>query len=93
VWLFANEAVADPAFDPSFAVDFWDMTNRQDWTAVESVQRGIDSCRVEPGVFAANEDAVYHFATMVAAAYHGRPPAAGRIGAARPTAGTVRRTD
>ena len=71
-WLFAADAVADPAFDPSFAVDFWDLTNRQDWAAVESVQRGIDSCRFEPGVFTANEDAVYHFATMLAAGLPGR---------------------
>ncbi|MFT3853046.1 MAG: aromatic ring-hydroxylating dioxygenase subunit alpha [Ilumatobacteraceae bacterium] len=92
-WLFAPDAVAEPGFDPSFAVDFWDVTNRQDWAAVESVQRGIESCRFEPGVFAANEDAVYHFATMMAAAYQGHPPTAARIGAHRPTAGTVRRTD
>ena len=28
-------------FDPSYAVDFWDLTNRQDWAACESVQRGM----------------------------------------------------
>ena len=33
-WLFAPEAVA-AGFDPSFAVDFWDLTNRQDWAACE----------------------------------------------------------
>ena len=27
-------------FDPAYAVDFWDLTNRQDWAACESVQRG-----------------------------------------------------
>ena len=35
-WLFAPEAVATPGFDPSYAVDFWDLTNRQDWSAVET---------------------------------------------------------
>jgi len=70
-WLFAAEAAAPPDFDPSFAVDFWDLTNRQDWAAVESVQRGVDSCRFVPGVFAPSEDAVHHFASMIAAAYQG----------------------
>ena len=39
-WLFPPEAVRPAGFDPSYAVDFWDLTNRQDWTACESVQRG-----------------------------------------------------
>jgi Rieske 2Fe-2S family protein len=72
-WLFDPAAVARSDFDPSFAVDFWDLTNRQDWAAVESVQRGINSPRFVPGVFTESEDAVYHFATMVAAAYSGQP--------------------
>ena len=29
--------------DPSYAVEFWDLTNRQDWAACESVQRGLAS--------------------------------------------------
>lgn len=89
-WLFAADAVADPAFDPSFAVDFWDLTNRQDWDAVESVQRGLQSCRYEPGVFTANEDAVYHFTTMMAAVYQGRQPRSTRIGPDRPARSTLR---
>jgi hypothetical protein len=28
-----------PDFDPSYALEFWDLTNRQDWAACESVQR------------------------------------------------------
>ena len=44
-WLFPPEAVERPGFDPSYAVDFWDLTNRQDWAAVESVQRGVASPR------------------------------------------------
>ena len=39
-WAFAPEAVAKPGFDPGYAVDFWDITNKQDWSACESVQRG-----------------------------------------------------
>lgn len=72
-WLFDPELVARPDFDPSYAVDFWDLTNHQDWRAVESVQRGLDSPRFVPGVFAEDEDAVYHFATALASAYLGGP--------------------
>lgn len=92
-WLFDPATVADPGFDASYAVDFWDLTNRQDWAAVESVQRGLDSELFRPGVFASQEDAVYHFATMVASAYLGGAPerrpakpataAADRVGANR----------
>jgi Rieske 2Fe-2S family protein len=72
-WLFDPAALARDDFDPSYAVDFWDLTNTQDWRAVESVQRGLDSPRFVPGVFAEAEDAVYHFATALASAYLGGP--------------------
>ncbi len=68
-WLFAPEAVADAGFDPSFAVDFWDLTNRQDWAACEGVQRGVASRGYHQGPFSADEDAVAQFVRLVAAAY------------------------
>ena len=40
------------------AVEFWDLTNRQDWAACESVQRGLASPHFRPGPFAPSEDAV-----------------------------------
>ncbi len=61
------------AIDPSYAVDFWDITNRQDWAACESVQRGLSSPHFKPGAFSPREDAVHQFVTMVAGAYLGRP--------------------
>ena len=30
-WAFPKDVAAKPDFDPSYAVDFWDLTNRQDW--------------------------------------------------------------
>ena len=42
-WSFAPEAVEQPGFDPSYAVNFWDITNQQDWNACSSVQRGLSS--------------------------------------------------
>ena len=40
-WAFPAEVAAREGFDPAYAVDFWDLTNRQDWSACESVQRGM----------------------------------------------------
>lgn len=55
------------------AVEFWDITNRQDWGACESVQRGLASPHFAPGPFAPNEDAVAQLVTTMAKAYHGHP--------------------
>ena len=54
--LFATDAVADPAFDPSDAGDLWDLVNRQDWAICESVQRGMSSRAYTHGWFAPMED-------------------------------------
>ena len=70
-WAFAPEAVARPSFDPGYAVDFWDLTNRQDWTACESVQRGLTSPFASPGPLATEEDAIYSYVTTVASGYLG----------------------
>ena len=70
-WAFAPEAAGSGGFDPSYAVDFWDLTNRQDWTACESVQRGLSSPFAAPGPLAPDEDAVYSFVTTVARGYRG----------------------
>jgi glycine betaine catabolism A len=72
-WAFAPEAVAMPDFDPSYAAEFWDLTNRQDWTACESVQRGLSSRYASPGPLSPQEDAVYSFVTTMARGYLGSP--------------------
>jgi Rieske 2Fe-2S family protein len=84
-WHFPPEA-ARPGFDPSYAVEFWDRTNRQDWAACESVQRGLANPHFRPGPLAPGEDAVYRFVTMIARAYLGEDLCAGpgRPGHARP---------
>jgi Rieske 2Fe-2S family protein len=58
--------------DPSYAVDFWDVTNREDWAACESVQRGVESPHFRPGPLAPAEDAVYQWVTMIARGYLGK---------------------
>jgi Rieske 2Fe-2S family protein len=52
------------------AVEFWDITNRQDWAACESVQRGLASPHFAPGPFAPNEDAVAQLVATLGRAYH-----------------------
>jgi len=75
-WYFPPEAAELPGFDPAYAVDFWDRTNRQDWSACESVQRGLANPHFRPGPLAPGEDAVYRFETLIARAYLGEYPAA-----------------
>jgi Rieske 2Fe-2S family protein len=55
--------------DATGAVDFWEVTNRQDWAACESVQRGLASPHFSPGPFAPNEDAVADLVSTIGLAY------------------------
>lgn len=71
-WLFPPEAVEQEGFDPSYASEFWDITNKEDWGACEAVQRGVSSRGYKQGPLAPDEDAVYDFITMVARGYVGQ---------------------
>ncbi|MEA2785402.1 MAG: glycine betaine catabolism [Candidatus Eremiobacteraeota bacterium] len=51
-WLFDAAAIAAPGFDPGDAVDFWDVTNRQDWAINELTQLGTGSRAYVPGPYA-----------------------------------------
>jgi glycine betaine catabolism A len=55
-WLFHPDEMAMATFDPSDAVDFWDLVNRQDWAVCEGVQDGMTSRRFRFGWFAPMED-------------------------------------
>ena len=70
-WAFPPEVASGEGFDPSYAVDFWDLTNRQDWTACEAAQRGMRTPHYEAGPLAPDEDGVYHFVTYMARTYLG----------------------
>ncbi len=54
-WLFDPVVATRPGFDPSDAVDFWDLTNRQDWRVSELTQRGVASRAYTPGPYAQAE--------------------------------------
>jgi Rieske 2Fe-2S family protein len=68
-WMFDPAAIARPDFDPAYAVDFWDIVNRQDWQACESVQRGVQSRGYRPGPFSLREDLVQQFVQLCARSY------------------------
>ena len=68
-WFFSPEAMADPAFDPSDAVEFWDLTNRQDWHVCELQQVGTGSRAYTPGRYSTIESGVHAFDLMVADRY------------------------
>jgi Rieske 2Fe-2S family protein len=55
--------------DVAYAVEFWDITNREDWAACESVQRGVSSPHFRPGPLAPGEDAVYQWISLIARCY------------------------
>jgi Rieske 2Fe-2S family protein len=54
--LFHPDEVGRGGFDPSDAVQLWDLVNRQDWAICERVQRGMASRWFETGWFAPMED-------------------------------------
>jgi Rieske 2Fe-2S family protein len=54
-WLFDAHVMADPAFDPTDAVEFWDLINRQDWHVNERTQAGIESRAYRSGPYANQE--------------------------------------
>jgi Rieske 2Fe-2S family protein len=64
--------VAPGVDDIAGALELWDVTNRQDWAACESVQRGLASGAYRPGPILEREDAVHHFVGLIARAYLGR---------------------
>ena len=57
--------IAAPGFDPSDAIAFWDLTNRQDWHVCELQQRGTRSRSWVAGRYSNQEPSVHAFDLMV----------------------------
>jgi Rieske 2Fe-2S family protein len=73
-WLFPPETLERPGFDPAYAVEFWDITNRQDWSATEAVYRGVTGRGYRQGPLSDMEIGVYQWIGLVARGYlDGRP--------------------
>jgi len=60
-WYFHPEAIAAPGFDPQPAIDFWDLTNRQDWELCANAYKGVSSSAWEPGPYSELESQLAAF--------------------------------
>jgi len=67
--LFPLAVARGDGFDDAYAQEFWDVTNRQDWAACESVQRSAASRGFKPGPVSEMEESVFQFFNMIAAGY------------------------
>jgi Rieske 2Fe-2S family protein len=54
-WMFNPTSMESPDFDPSGAVEFWDVTNLQDWHICEQSQLGVLSSVYAPGPYSPRE--------------------------------------
>jgi Rieske 2Fe-2S family protein len=54
-WLFHPDTLKNPAFNPDDGVEFWDMTNRQDWHVCELSYAGVQSKSYTPGPYSRRE--------------------------------------
>jgi Rieske 2Fe-2S family protein len=54
-WFFHPEAFDRSDFKPEDAIEFWDVTNKQDWHMCELSQQGIASRAYEPGLYSSRE--------------------------------------
>jgi glycine betaine catabolism A len=66
-FLFHPDEIAKSDFDPSDAIEFWDLVNKQDWTICESVQAGMRSLAFDYGYYAPMEDASLDIRRYIAA--------------------------
>ena len=72
-WFFHPEAIALLEFDPQPALDFWDLTNRQDWELCANAQKGVSSLAYEPGPYAEIESQLAAFDREYLRAMGGEP--------------------
>lgn len=68
-WLWAPESFEHPGFDTSYASEFWDLTNRQDWAACEAVQRGMSGRGYRQGPLSDQEGIVHQCMAQAARGY------------------------
>jgi Rieske 2Fe-2S family protein len=68
-WFFEPATMATEGFDPSDAVEFWDMVNKQDWHVCELTQLGVGARGYTAGRYAGDESDTHAFDLMVAGRY------------------------
>jgi Rieske 2Fe-2S family protein len=64
-WHFHPTELARPDFHADDAVDFWDLTNREDWWIAEQSQAGINSRVYQPGPYSEREELLWSFDVIV----------------------------
>lgn len=60
-FLFEPESINTNGFDPNPAVEFWDLTNRQDWEVCELAQSGMSQPGYVPGPYSNLESVLAAF--------------------------------
>jgi Rieske 2Fe-2S family protein len=58
-WHFHPDEIRRPGFDPGGPIEFWDLTNRQDWELCELAQEGIASRGYAPGPYSNREELLH----------------------------------
>ncbi len=60
-WLFHPDIIKDKNAQKGVksAIDFWDLTNKQDWMVCEQMQTGTSSRRFDRGYYSGREDILY----------------------------------
>jgi Rieske 2Fe-2S family protein len=64
-WLFSKDQIEQAGFSPDDAVEFWDMTNRQDWQVCELSQLGVRSRMYSPSPYSGVESLLAAFDRQV----------------------------
>ena len=66
-WHFHPDEMRKPDFEANDAIDFWDLTNKEDWKICELSQEGIQSRAYKPGPYSTRETLLHAFDQMVLA--------------------------
>ena len=64
-WHFHPDEMAKPGFHADDAIEFWDLTNREDWGIAERSQLGITSRVYQPGRYSVREELLWAFDEIV----------------------------
>ncbi len=64
-WHFHPDEIAKPGFVYEDAIEFWDVTNREDWAISERSQQGISSRGYTPGPYSNRERQLWEFDQFV----------------------------
>ncbi len=68
-WFFEPATIERDDFDPTDAIGFWDMVNKQDWYVCQLQQKGVGTRNYTAGRYSAEEVDVHAFDLMVADRY------------------------